>query len=683
MRLEQERDQLLKIALEIEAKTEGSLVLRDSLLIETVLQKGSVDIPEDAVFTGSLSHLSAMKDIIASRVAREKSLLKKDERLKAHFAAQDIRAYTGVYDFGHTAPDWENIYRLGLSGLLARLETAEREAVTDAQKTYCAAGIRVWKAAIDYVKRMSDAALAMGKKKMAQGLLSLTKNPPQSLFEAMQLSFLYYDLQQHVEQTFVRTLGRLDRFFLPFFEKDLETGALTEKQAEELIDSFLMAWDERRIIANAPFSIGGTDANGEDAVNSLSYLLLKRHTALKLPNVKVHILYTPSMPKDFLQVALDGIRSGGNSIVFLNDHLVVESLVRLGIEEADARKYEVVGCYEPSAKGEVPCSCNGRVNLARAVEAALNETEDGSSYETLLKAFYRWLEFFCKGSMTMVDAWESRNFKLHSAPFFSSTLDACVGNKADVYCENGAQYHNSSVNLVGIATAVDSLLAIREVVFEDRILRLSELKAVLRSDWEGNEALRQRILRRCPKYGSGNADADALARDILEYASGLVNRTPNQKKGVYRLGGFSIDWRHGFGRRMGASADGRRAGEPLSKNLCASRGGGRDGVTAEILSVASLDGMAMPNGSVLDLVLHSSAVLGDSGLEALEVTLKTYMRLGGMAVQYSVLDAEDLRRAQHCPANYSHLQVRVCGWNARFVSLSKAEQDEFISRSEG
>lgn len=682
MSLERERERLLELAWKTENEVNGSVLCRDSLIIESVLRTGSVDIPEDAVFTGRFSHLNVMKEIIAARVAREESFLRAKEDMKSHFEAQDSRVYTGLYDFGHTAPDWENIYRLGFSGLLQRLKDAAKEAASAEEREYCAAGIRVWNAAIEYVTRMSERAMEMGKREMADGLLSLTRNPPQSLYEAMQLSFLYYDLQQHVEQTLVRTLGRLDRFLLPFFERDLATGFLTEKQAEQLIDSFLLAWDAREITANAPFSVGGTDPEGGDTVNSLSYLLLRRHTALKLPNVKIHILYTPSMPKDFLRIALDGIRNGGNSIVFLNDGRVTESLTGLGIDRSDAQRYEVVGCYEPSAKGEVPCSCNGRVNLARAVESALEKADDSFSYEDLLNAFYQEVEAFCKGSMLLVNAWESRNHLLHSAPFFSATMDACVEKKTDVYCQNGAKYNNSSVNLVGLATAVDGLLAIRKAVFEDRLLLLSEFKAILKSDWENAEILRMRILKRYPKYGNGDSDADSLAREIFFRASACVNRRPNQKNGVYRLGGFSIDWRMGFGRRMGATADGRRAGEPLSKNLSASVGADREGVTAQILSAASLDGNLMPNGSVLDLVLHASSVAGETGLEALATTLHTYMRLGGMAIQYSVLDASILRAARKDPEAYPNLQVRLCGWNALFASLSPKEQEEFILSAE-
>lgn len=680
MDFEMEREALLQRAEEIE-QTEASVVLRDGVILETLLQNATAYVPEDAVFTGSFSHLGVMKEIVGARVAVLEKELRQREELRPHFAAQEIRAYTGVYDFGHTAPDWETVYRLGFSGLLVRLKRAQADAVTEEEKEYCEAGVRVWSAALEYVERMAKNADVCGKKTMAEGFFALAKRPPESLFEAMQLCFLYYDFQQNVERSFVRTLGRLDRLLYPYWKRDLERGILTEASADALIDAFLHAWDERRIKANAPFTLGGAEG-----VNALSYRLLSRHVALGLPNVKVHILYAPALPRDFLQIAFEGIRKGSNSIVFLNDQKVVRSLESLGISHEDAAAYDVVGCYEPSAKGEVACTCNGRVNLARAVTAAmkdcLNNGAEPSSFDAFLTVFYRHLEEFCLGAMTLTDAWEEKLSRLHSAPFFSATLDVCVARKADVYAQNGAKYCNSSVNLVGLATAVDSLLAIKGLVFDDRVLRLSELPQILDENWQGREVLRRRALRAYLKYGTGDAFADAVASEIVERASRCINKRPNRKGGVYRLGCFSIDWRIGFGRRMGASADGRLAGAPLSKNLCASVGANREGATAEILSAAALNGEAMPNGSVLDLVLHASSVSGEEGLSALETTLETYMRLGGMAIQYSVLSAEALREAQRRPEDYPNLQVRVCGWNARFVALSEVEQNEFIAQSE-
>lgn len=261
-------------------------------------------------------------------------------------------------------------------------------------------------------------------------------------------------------------------------------------------------------------------------------------------------------------------------------------------------------------------------------------------------------------------------------------MDACVERGGDIYCHNGAKYSNSSINLVGLATAVDSLLAIQHLVFETGELTLEELRQILLEDWRTKEDLRARIVKKLLKYGLGDPVADDLAGRIVARAAKRVNQRPNKKGGFYRLGGFSIDWRMGFGRRMIATPDGRRAGAPLSKNLCASVEADREGATAQILSASSLNGNWMPNGSVLDLVLHASLLKGENGPGAMAVTLHTFMQLGGMAIQYNVLDAEILRRAQLCPEDYPNLQVRLCGWNVLFTNLSRTEQDEFLAQAE-
>jgi len=683
----------------LEQKKEScSVVAEDGRRIEAFLDAADVRIAEGAYFTGGMSHIDGMKAVLQTRKDQSDGELRCDPALTAHWEADRVRAYTAWYDFSHTAPDWENIYRLGLVGLLGRLEeAATREELTESQRAYYDAGIRAWRAALRYVGRMAEEAERQGRSEMAAGLSALTKRPPETFYEAMQLTFLFYDLQQHVEQTALRTLGHLDELYFPYFEKDLREGRLTEAEAERMIDEYLWEWDSRRVLANIPFSMGGVDEKGEARINRLSYLILRRHVALRCPNVKIHILWDERLPRDFIRIALEGIREGSNSIVFLNDARAAEALIHLGMDRNDARRYEVVGCYEPCARGELPCSCNGRVNLTMALEATLFDgrilldggTAVGRSFGTrfdtfdaLLEAYLEQVAYFCEADAVIIDAKESRYPRIHSAPFFSSAYDTCVERGGDVYGDYVAKYNNSSINLIGLATAVDGLLAIRKLVYTDGVMTLDELRTILTNDWDGQEPLRQRILRTFPKYGIGDVEADALAQTILSVASRAVNGRPNAKGGVYRLGGISIDWRTSLGKRCAASADGRRAGEPTSKNLCASLGADREGATAQILSVASLDGNDMPNGSVLDLSLHSSAVRGEDGLSALTATLETYMRLGGMAIQYNVLDASVLRAAQRDPSLYPNLQVRLCGWNVLFSTLSRAEQDEFILQAE-
>ncbi|MBR2615286.1 MAG: hypothetical protein IKC69_01245, partial [Clostridia bacterium] len=263
-----------------------------------------------------------------------------------------------------------------------------------------------------------------------------------------------------------------------------------------------------------------------------------------------------------------------------------------------------------------------------------------------------------------------------------STYPSCLKNGGDVYCHNATPYPNSSVNALGLATAVDSLLAIRKLVYEDKRMTLPAFISLLDSDWADDPLLRERILRKFPKYGNGNLQSDSLAAKIVQDLSDRINGKPNAKGGVWRLGLFSIDWRLDFGLHTAASADGRRRGDPLSQNTGASFGADKEGATAHLLSVSTIDAANVPNGAIVDLDLHTSAVRGENGITVLLSAIKTYFRRGGFAVHINVLDTAVLRDAQIHPEQYPNLQVRLCGWNVRFTELSPSAQEEFIRRSE-
>lgn len=669
-------------------------VLADAELFGTLLRETDFSFPEVRPFVAKSDF-----DGIMGKVTEERKTWVLDEQdadgvLPRTRAGYDLRAYTGDYDFSHTAPDWKNLLRLGLPGVLSRLASAsEREGLTDAQTNYYRAGISVWSEVMGYTQRMAKAAQSAKKAEMAEGLLALTRRAPATLSEAMRLISLYFQLQQWLECTPVRTLGRIDEYLNPYYENDLRAGVLTPDGAAELTDAFLREMNDQKAIANVPMALGGA---GEGRVNGFSYLLLRRFLALALPDIKMHILYCPELPADFVRIAMEGIRKGSNSIVFMNDRVIRTNLEEMGIAPGDAAEYTVVGCYETCGAGEVACSCNGRVNLAMAAEAAMTGGRDlltgtligaptpefPKTRDDYLDAFLTQVNFFCDAAAETTDAKEKYDPRVHSAPFFSALYDSCVERGGDVYCDFAAKYNNSSINLVGLATAVDAVTAACRLVFEEKILTMRQLAEVLKNNWAGQEALRHRVLKTYPKYGIGDAECDALAARILASASGRINGRPNVKGGVYRLGAFSIDWRFSLGKRVGATPDGRLARESVSKNLCASLGADREGNTALVLSACALDPRLMPNGAVLDLVFHSSAVSGENGLRAMEATLKTYFSGGGIAIQYNVLDADVLRRAQVHPEEYPNLQVRLCGWNVLFSDLSRTEQDEFIRQSE-
>lgn len=207
------------------------------------------------------------------------------------------------------------------------------------------------------------------------------------------------------------------------------------------------------------------------------------------------------------------------------------------------------------------------------------------------------------------------------------------------------------------------------------------MRTALSCNWNGFEQLRMTCIN-YPKYGNGNVEVDEMTKSLCDFIADQINNYPNGRGGVFRFGMFSIDWNFTFGEHTGATPDGRFAHEMLSKNMTASTGMDRNGVTALINSVSKIDYTKIPNGTVLDLTLHTSATNGENGLLSMIGLIKTYMKLGAMAIHINVLDANILKKAQMKPEDYPTLQIRVCGWNAYFVNLSKKEQDDFIRKAE-
>ena len=205
---------------------------------------------------------------------------------------------------------------------------------------------------------------------------------------------------------------------------------------------------------------------------------------------------------------------------------------------------------------------------------------------------------------------------------------------------------------------------------------------ILKKNWEGSGKFRALVKRMPAKYGNNNPVADAIAVEVSDFVADLVNNRPNGRGGVFKAALFSIDHCFSLGARTMATPDGRMAGDPLSKNLCATTAMDRNGITALINSVTKMDHSKFPTGSVLDIVLHPTVVAGEEGLPAFYAILKTYFYKGGFAIHGNVMHAEELRKAQENPEQYKNLQVRVCGCNAYFVNLSKEEQDAFIEQAE-
>ena len=629
-------------------------------------------------------------DIFADIIYNENTprKLRKDTFALYHKKAKRARelsrlgAIEAFPDFGHTMPDWHRLLTLGFAGVRDEAKERLSRAADDEKRAFYTSVIDAYDGIIGYTERLADAAELEGSVNSlfaAESLRGIKDRAPRTLAEAMQFYFVYYSAQHFADGAVLRSLGSLDLILYPFYKRDIENGA-DEGYVRELIRYFLFKWNSMRVEANIPFDLGMEP-------NRLTYLIIEEYVKLDVHDPKIHFIVKEDTPKELILTFLRSVRDGKNSIVFISDSAVRASLERIGISKTDAQSYTLIGCYEPSAVGtELPCTLNGRVNLPMALESVLRELKDSGradeiGFDELLSLVRSRILEYVNVAIDEINTVEEKYPLFMHSPTLSGSYEPCMESGKDIYA-GGAKYNNSSVCAFGLATLTDSLTAIKRVVFTDKKRSLSDLCLILENNWEGEAVLRKTVRSYQEKYGRGNADADEIALDIWNFLSDNINGRKNGRGGVYRLGMFSIDWIFKYGRLLGASADGRFAGDPLSKNLSPSVGMDIYGITSVMRSVMKFDHTKCPDGNVLDLPVHPTAVMGEEGLSVFYALLETYISGGGFAIQFNVLDPETLRKAQISPEKYKNLQVRLCGWNVLFTNLDKTAQDNLIASME-
>ena len=638
-----------------------------------------------------------------------------DSGLKTVCAPVDPLTESGLLtaglDISHTSPDWERLLTLGLCGLQSaakarKEQLAAENALTTRRRDFLDGVITVYGAMRTLCRRLSAQAEKEAArqpedearlKAVSAALAHIADHPPRTLHEAVQLAYIYHECQEFEGEP-VRSMGGFDRLYGRFYENDLAAGRLTRGRAKELIKYFFNKFYARtQDKANGKnFYFGGERPGGESAVNDLSYLALEAYREMRTVNPKLSVRVSANTPQDFVALATDCIREGCSGIVFCNDRSIIETMMKFGKTREDARRYVPIGCYEPAAEGlEMNRSVSATVNLPKLVELALNDGFDPmynrqsgphtglefDSYADFEEAFFRQADYILDLAMDTIRSAEACWPRFNPSPVLSGTMAPCLDTARDV-SRGGTKYNNAGIVCGSLGTAVDALIAVKKLVFEEKRLTLAELRDILRSDWENDPRLRLIALKKLPKWGNGDPEADEIARRMNARLAACVNGQPNTLGGVFQLAQFSIDFTVRFGKSCGATPDGRRKGEMTSKNLSAVTAMDRRGVTAMIESAGRLDQTQFPDGAVLDCILHPSAVRGAEGLKAFVQLIDTYFSLGGLCIQFNVFDAATLRAAQENPEKYASLQVRVCGWNVFFNHLSRAEQDEFIRQAE-
>ena len=640
--------------------------------------------------------------------------------------APNISIHIGTTE-GHVSAGYTKLLRLGYKGILKEAEDYQSKLIKsqagykEKQEFYEAVKI-YYQAAIAFSKRY--ALLAMEESKVAvsesreKELIHISKvmenlcdSPPNSFYEAVQLIWFSQNIANIIYQRSVVALGRLDQILWTLYEKDLNSGKLTRDFALDLIEelNLKLTWNvtllptDFTMVANAigqntqTITISGTDKNGNDATNDLSYLFLEAYKNIKAFTTDLSIRIHANTPNKFLMEAIRVFRST-SGLAFYNDDIILPSLINTGYSPEDASDYVIIGCVEPTGQGN-SFAATGRafMNLPGVLELVLNngycnltkrigglqtgQLKNFTTFEEFYDAFYRQLQFNIIKLVDISKIGDEEAIKYFHHPFISAMIDGCMENGKDHVC-GGAKYNYSSITAYGFATLVDSLFNIKKLVYEQNLISLEDLAVILSNNFKDEDSLRHKLINKLQKWGNDEAEIDKFAAKIWDLFTSEVSKHVPIRGGHYNAGAYSMGIHVMEGLFTQATADGRKALEPISNSLSPVNNAVKNGITAILNSIAKLNYDKTTNGVAVNVRIHPQNLNSEENLEKLCSLLRGYFKAGGMQLQPNVVSSETLRDAQAHPDDYKDLIVKVGGYNATFVDLGALIQNDIIDRFE-
>jgi pyruvate formate-lyase/glycerol dehydratase family glycyl radical enzyme len=633
-------------------------------------------------------------------------------REKVRYAGEQLGAVHFVINeaagVAHFLPDYGQLVRLGTRGLRAKIEErAARGDLPPDGSDYLEASLLALEAVERFADRYRAEAERIGRDDVVRVLERVPRDPPRDLREALQLIWLFQLVIQIESVDQGISLGRMDQYLHPLYRELASRGEIDEDEVRDLFAAFCIKLSEviplfsRRATeyyAGLPtgqaLTIGGVDAQGKDACNELTFLLIDVMNGFKTRQPNWHARIAGASCPELERRVVSVIAGGGGSPALYNDDAIMPAMVARGVPEEKVWDYATVGCVEPALSCESFTSSDAAIfNLAIGMEwllgggRRLNKGESChrpwleslGSLDALLDRLEEQTAERLEQLKSSLDAIERSGAEHYPTPFSSLLIGGCIENATDS-TRGGAWYNASGVQGVGVADLANSLAVIDELVFEKQLYSLEDLANACATNFDGQELLLSRA-RKIAAFGNDDPRVDELANRVALLFDRCVSRHTNTRGGQWMPGFYSMTCHQGFGQRMAAMPSGRLAGRPLADGLAPTDGSDLLGPTASLNSVARLDHERFGNGINLNIKFDAGTVAGEEGLRTLEALIAGYFAQGGMQVQINVLDPAVLEEAMRDPDSHRNLLVRISGYCAYFVDLTPAMQQELIDRT--
>jgi len=607
-----------------------------------------------------------------------------------------ISTWNNYIDWDHQCLGYDNILKYGLSGLknkamenLAKYDDLDKSGVKNkvaflnsvivAIDSVCEIADKFSKKAKEMLKAETDKEVIENLTLIANTACDIPKNPPKTFYEALATIFFMREVATSVDGVAVSMFGMIDRMLYPYYEADLKSGKITKKEAKELLKAFLYNTDARfdmhsgNYETSTTINIGGQDREGNIIFNDITKMICEIFVELNIIGVKLDARITKSHPKEYFDILANLLAKGVNSLVLINDEALVASHVFMGKNIKDARLIVTGGCQEPML-------ANCELNFKAFVYLNLVKVFENTFY---LQNYNSFEEFYSELTKELDDIYVILAEGIRSGakeapitnpcPLLSSTIDNCIENGKDIF-EGGAKYNSASIANNGLGTLIDSVYAVKYLVFDKKIVSFKDLKTALENDFNGYED----ILNECknvPKYGSEDADVMKIAKQITDDIVRLSSGRDNGRGGVTEPSFFTYYHFHSWGKVIGATPDGRHAGEDLSRGVSPSEVNMKD-ITSVINDNTFLPMDKAPGCAILEMTLQEA-----KNIDAISALMKTFVDKKGNMLQMSLVDREKLLDARINPEKYRNLSVRMCGYSAYFTALPSELQEEVIRRA--